>query len=548
MADTSLVFSLLAKDKVTSKLKKVGAVAKASLAVAGVAAVKFGKDSISAASDLNETLSKSNVIFGKNARVVNRWASHAAANMGLSRQAALESASGFGDMFNQIGFGSKQAAKLSTGVVQMAADFGSLNNLPTADVSERIAAAFRGEYDSLQTLIPNINAARVQQVALAQSGKKNASSLTAQEKATAVLAILHRDGAKAMGNFGDTASQFANRQKTLRANLADISAEIGTRLLPVATRLTSWGVAAIAWMRQHTSLLKGIAVAAGLIAAPLLIAVGVLKAVSAATTIWSAAGKIATGVSKLWAAGQWLLNAAMSANPIALVVLAIIALIAIFVIAYKKSATFRKIVQAAFNGVKAAASAVAHFFTGVLWPAISGAFTKVMHKAGQLKDSVVSHIRGIVSFVTSLPSRFYQAGSNIISSLKDGMVRKIGEVKAWFSDQIGAIRNMLPFSPAKEGPLSGGGSPDIAGAKIGSMLAAGIKSQTGTVRSATAGLLSGATPAGPLRAPRPRGAAGGDRQVIELRMSGQGSGLERIFLSWLQGALRTNPGVRLVGS
>lgn len=33
--------------------------------------------------------------------------------------------------------------------------------------------------------------------------------------------------------------------------------------------------------------------------------------------------------------------------------------------------------------------------------------------------------------------------------------------------------------------------------------------------------------------------------VIELRVSGQASGLERIFLSWLQGALRGNPGVRL---
>lgn len=44
----------------------------------------------------------------------------------------------------------------------------------------------------------------------------------------------------------------------------------------------------------------------------------------------------------------------------------------------------------------------------------------------------------------------------------------------------------------------------------------------------------------------PSGAAAmGGGQVIELRATGFGSGLDRLFLSWLQGALRGNPGVRL---
>jgi hypothetical protein len=33
--------------------------------------------------------------------------------MGLSRQAALDAAAGFGDMFSQIGFASGEAAKMS---------------------------------------------------------------------------------------------------------------------------------------------------------------------------------------------------------------------------------------------------------------------------------------------------------------------------------------------------------------------------------------------------------------------------------------------------
>ena len=58
----------------------------------------------------------------------------------------LEAASGFGDMFDQLGFTNDQATKMSRSVVQMSADLGSFNNLPTADVAERIAAGFRGEF------------------------------------------------------------------------------------------------------------------------------------------------------------------------------------------------------------------------------------------------------------------------------------------------------------------------------------------------------------------------------------------------------------------
>jgi hypothetical protein len=69
-----------------------------------------------------------------------------------------------------------QAASMSTDVVKLAADLGSFNNLETGDVLERIQAAFRGEYDSLQLLIPNINAARVEQEAMAETGKKSPTS------------------------------------------------------------------------------------------------------------------------------------------------------------------------------------------------------------------------------------------------------------------------------------------------------------------------------------------------------------------------------------
>jgi len=64
--------------------------------------------------------------------------------------------------------------------------------------------------------------------------------------------------------------------------------------------------------------------------------------------------KVITTAVKVWAAAQALLNVVLTANPIGVVVVAIGALIGALVVAYRKSETFKRIVDAAFRGVAAA--------------------------------------------------------------------------------------------------------------------------------------------------------------------------------------------------
>lgn len=77
-----------------------------------------------------------------------------------------------------------------------------------------------------------------------------------------------------------------------------------------------------------------------------------------ATALNTAKTVIMTGVTKAAAVGQWALNAAMEANPIGLVVIAVAALVAGLVLAYNKSETFRNIVDGAMRGAKAAVGLV----------------------------------------------------------------------------------------------------------------------------------------------------------------------------------------------
>ena len=262
------------------------------LAVGGLDALVSGLGgAMTAASDLNETMNKSQAVFGAQADSMAKWGDAAATSLGMSKSAALEAAAGFGDMFSQLGFAGDAAANMSKQVVQMSADLGSFNNLPTADVADRISAAFRGEYDSLQLLIPNISAARVEQQAMAMTGEASAKSLTAQQKAAAVLAIVQQDGARAMGDFARTSQDAANAQKVAQAQAADLAAEIGQGLLPAWTAALK--VANTTILPALSTLASGAGAAASAVAdlpAP-------IQAVGAAFLAWKVAGPAIQGLT-----------------------------------------------------------------------------------------------------------------------------------------------------------------------------------------------------------------------------------------------------------
>lgn len=196
-------------------------------------------------------------------------------------------------------------------------------------------------------------------------------------------------------------------------------------------------------------------------------------------------------------------------------------------------------------------------------PRITSAGKSVWNKAKEMVRGIGRAIRGAKNAVLSalgelvgrIVKRFgnagkwlWNAGRNIISGLIGGLRSKLGELEGWIHSIARKVRNAFPFSPAKEGPLRR--YPlDKAGENMAKQLAAGMKKGQPLVASAAAGLASM-----PLAGPSttglgtvPLGGSAARPVVVELRISGGGnSGLERMFLSWLQNAIRSNPGVRLV--
>jgi hypothetical protein len=189
---------------------------------------------IGGASDLNETISKTDQVFGRSSDQIHSWAKTAETSMGLSQDAAESNANSLGLLFSQVGFNSQAAAAMSKKWVQLAVDLGSFNNADPTEILGAMQSATRGEYDELQRFVPMINAATLEQKALAMTGKTVADQLTDQDKILALQALTFAQTGKAQGDFARTSTGVANQTKIATAEIQNSAAALGGELLPAA--------------------------------------------------------------------------------------------------------------------------------------------------------------------------------------------------------------------------------------------------------------------------------------------------------------------------
>lgn len=106
-------------------------------------------------------------------------------------------------------------------------------------------------------------------------------------------------------------------------------------------------------------------------------------------TIAEKAGALA---SKAYAGAQWLVNAALSANPIGLVVVGLLALGAAMFVAYRKSETFRNAVNGLWAGTKRVAGSVVSWMARRAAPVVMTVFRGIGRVAGWLWRRVLQPV------------------------------------------------------------------------------------------------------------------------------------------------------------
>lgn len=140
----------------------------------------------------------------------------------------------------QAGYGKTGQAALDNAKrhLEVAQAMSVVMGLPVENITEGIAAAYRGEFDSLQRLIPSISAATVEAEALSMTKKKQAKELTAAEKAQATENIIMREGGRYLQQLGDNTDTAAAKQRKATADTERARIELGNNMLPVMAKVS----------------------------------------------------------------------------------------------------------------------------------------------------------------------------------------------------------------------------------------------------------------------------------------------------------------------
>ena len=192
---------------------------------------------VNAASDMNETMSKANVVFGDSAKAVIDFTSTASTGLGMTQQSALEAAGTLGNLFVALKMGEGPAATMSIGLIKLASDLASFNNLDPTEVLEKLRSGLVGETEPLRSLGVNISEATVKAKALEMGLGDVKGNLTEAEKATVRYALIMEQTTTAQGDFARTSDGLANSTRILKAQVVDMAAKFGAYLLPIATKI-----------------------------------------------------------------------------------------------------------------------------------------------------------------------------------------------------------------------------------------------------------------------------------------------------------------------
>jgi hypothetical protein len=193
-----------------------------------------------AASNLSESIAKTNTVFGKNAQAIQDWSRTTASALGVSRQAALEAAGTYGNLFRAFGINEQESAKMSTALVTLAADLASFNNVPIEDALLALRSGLSGETEPLKRFGIALNEARLKEQALADGLIKTTKGTLPQAiKTQAAYSLIMKDSALAQGDVARTAGGLANQLKFLKAGLDDAKAGFGEALLPIVLNVVT---------------------------------------------------------------------------------------------------------------------------------------------------------------------------------------------------------------------------------------------------------------------------------------------------------------------
>lgn len=204
-----------------------------------LAALGIGKiigDSIMSGGELEQQLGGVEVVFSEHAESMRKAAATAYKDMGLSESDYLAKANKMGALLKGSGFDTGYASAMSQQVMQRASDVASIMGVDVKDAMEAVTGAAKGNF----TMMDNLGVAMNDTTLQAYAQEKGLGKLeTTQQKVSAAMQMFLDKTEYAAGNYARENDTFSGSLTTAKAQLENMTADLGTQLLPTATTLVT---------------------------------------------------------------------------------------------------------------------------------------------------------------------------------------------------------------------------------------------------------------------------------------------------------------------
>lgn len=231
------------------------------------------------------------------------------------------------------------------------------------------------------------------------------------------------------------------RISTLKDSFKEMTGSLTASLLPTLQKLVISLTKVFDWFGSLNSTQQK----------TILIIAGVVAAIGPMLSLFLKMVQVAEAIKKVTLAMKTL-NIVMSFNVFSLVVIAIVALIAIFAVLWNKCEGFRNFWIGLGETIKNA------FITAVNW--VKTKINETINSFNYLKNKIKGFINSIVEFFTTLPSKLFNIGKNMLMGLVNGIKNAknmaVNSVKSLGGSILNTMRNVLgEHSPSKEFAIIG---------------------------------------------------------------------------------------------
>lgn len=367
------------------------------------------RQAIDYASDLVEVQNVVDVTFAEGAEEVNKWSKSALDAYGLNELSAKRYSSTLGAMMKSSGLAGDEVRKMSMDMTALAGDMASFYNLSGDEAFEKIKSGISGETEPLKALGINMSDANLQTFAYSQGINKLTKDMSQAEKVQLRYGYLLSVTSDAQGDFARTQDSFSNQTKLLAEKWNAFRGEMATGLLPVLTMV-------IQVMNNMITVAQAVydfISANWSVFAPLIYGiVGALTIFVTYLTLVKTWSLICAGAQAVW-------NAVMMANPIMLIVMAIMAVIGAIV--------------ALCNWI-AESTGVTESGLGVITGAFATAGAFIYNLVIGVINAVINAVYNMIKPFASVIEWIVNAFNGGFDNVGDMFLNLIGKLTSWLLD------------------------------------------------------------------------------------------------------------------